>query len=319
MSLRPLFCLLLLSIAALLPAQSSGRLAKKHAAAMAESEARMAELLTTIYTDSSETARFQACRDLIKELVVALDRPNSFSYEFGELPGLSIKYPGDRSFRIFTWELFVNRDAYRHYGAIQLNQKELALHPLLDRGDTWMENPENAIVKADNWLGYAVYDIVDGGAYEGKPYYFLLGYDSYETYRRRKVLDVLRFDAADEPIFGLPVFETYGESDMLLADRARLILTYSAEATAALRNDPELGGIVYENLIMVPGNYGEGPVYMPDGSYHALRQGEDGLWREEGQIFTHKYEEAPREVPSPANGGRDLLGRPVKPGGGGKR
>ena len=308
-----LFSLFLFSF--VLPAQS-GRLSSKNTAAMQEVEGRMAELLNTVYTDSSETARFTACRDLIKELVEALDRPNSFAYDFTRVPGMSVQYPEDRSFRIFTWELYVNRDEYRHYGAIQFNEKSLKLIPLLDRGEEWLENPENAIVGADNWLGYAVYHVTEGGTYQDKPYYFLFGYDSYEAYRRRKILDVLRFDDAGKPVFGLPVFETYTESGLLLADRVRMIFTYGAEATIALRRDPELEGIVFENLIMVPGNNGEGPINMPDGSYHFLKPGTDGIWREEEQIFTHKYEEAPREVPKP-NEGRDLMGR--NRGGGGGR
>ncbi|CAH0999715.1 hypothetical protein LEM8419_01015 [Neolewinella maritima] len=299
----------------------AGTLARKDQQALQEAELRMAILVETVYTDSSAEVRFQACRDLIRELVTALDRPNSFAYPFDQLPGLSIQYAPDRSFRIFSWELMVDRDGYRHYGAVQKNSKQLELEALVDRGDGWLKNPENAVVGASNWLGYVVYTIVAGGTYDGRSYYFVLGYDSYEAYRRRKVLDVLHFDEAGKAVFGLPVFHTYTDSDLLLLDRARMIMVYGAEATMALRYDAELGGIVYENLLMVPGNYGEGPVNMPDGSYNLLVLGEDGMWRENAQVFTHTYEEAPREVPLPG-GGRDLLGRPdssrVKDGGGDK-
>ena len=277
---------------------------------------RMSVLIETVYTDSSAERRFQACRDLIRELVTALDRPHSFAYDFGQLPGLSIQYAPDSSLRTFSWELAVDRDTYRHYGALQRNTEDLQLTPLLDRGDTWLENPENAIVKAENWLGYVVYRIAEGGEYRGQPYYFVLGYDTYEAFRRRKIIDVLHFDANGEPVFGLPIFTTYTESGLLLEDRARMIFQYGAEASMALRFDPDLGGVVYENLLLVPGNYGEGPVYMPDGSYRILQLNEAGMWEEEEQVFTHKYEEAPREAAKPSEG-RDLLGRERKPGGGG--
>ncbi|PHL00150.1 hypothetical protein CGL56_03670 [Neolewinella marina] len=312
-----MFFLLLVFAAPGLFAQT-GRLSGEDRAALAAAEGRLAALVETIYTDSSEVDRFTACRDLIKELVTALDRPHSFEYAFDEVPGLSIQYPEDRSFRIFTWELFVDRETYRHYGALQRNTAELELIPLVDRGESWLENPENAVVKADNWLGYVVYDIEGGGSYRGRPYYFVFGYDSYDTYRRRKILDVLSFDSAGKPVFGLPIFDTYTDNNLLLEGRARLILTYGAEATVALRFDPELGGVVFENLVMMPGNHGEGPVSMPDGSYHLLRLEEDGRWHEEEQIFTHKYEEAPREVPKPSEG-RDIIGRGGKPKSGGGR
>ncbi|WP_116107815.1 hypothetical protein [Lewinella sp. IMCC34191] len=283
---------------------------------MQEGKERMATLVKRVYTDSAQGQRFEATRDLIKQLVQTLDRPHSFDYAFGDVPGLSIQYAPDSTFRIFTWELNVDREQYRHYGAIQRNAKDLQLIPLVDRGDDWLENPENALVGADNWLGYAVYDILPGDTYEGRPYYFVLGYDSYSTYRRRKVLDVLYFDEEGRPKFGLPVFTTYTDSGLLLADRARIILEYAAEATVALREDDELGGLIYENLIMMPGSNGEGPVQVPDGSYHLLEIDQTGHWRENEQVFDHKYEEAPREVPRPSEG-RDIFGRGNKPGGGG--
>ncbi|MCP9235727.1 hypothetical protein [Lewinella sp. JB7] len=315
MNTRTLFYLPLLFITMTLGAQrSTAALAAEDRRALDEARVSMTALLSTVYTDSSETARFTACRDLIRELVTALDRSHSFTYDFSALPGLSVQYPPDSTFRVFTWELNVDRDQYRHYGAIQKNAVQLELFPLLDRGDEWLENPENAVVGADNWLGYAVYRLLEGGIHQDRPYYFVLGYDSYGTYRRRKVLDVLHFDATGKPKFGLPVFETYTDSDLLLSDRARIILEYGAEATVALRYDEDLGGIVYENLIMVPGNYGEGPVNMPDGSYHLLKMTPAGLWREEEQVFTHKYEEAPREVAKPDEG-LDLIGRSRRGGG----
>ena len=285
--------------------------------AMVAGENRMVPLAEKVYTDSSQEQRFQATRDLIRELVQTLDRPHSFEYAF-DIPGMSVQYAPDSTFRIFTWELNVDREQYRHYGAIQRNTDKLDLVPLVDRGDEWLENPENMLAGADDWLGYAVYDIVPGATYRGQPYYFLLGYDSYSTYRRRKILDVLHFDAEGKAQFGLPVFATYTDSGLLLTDRARIILEYAAEATVALRNDEELGGILYENLIMMPGNNGEGPVQVPDGSYHLLRMNDRGNWVEEEQIFTHKYEEAPREVPKPSEG-RDIFGRGKGNGGQGSR
>ena len=274
---------------------------------------RMTGLVEKIYRDSSAEARFSATRNLIRELVATLDRPHSFDYKFGTIPGLTVNYAPDSTFRIFTWELNVDREQYRHYGAIQRNAAELELIPLVDRGDEWLANPENEIAGADSWLGYAVYDVVAGDRYRGTPYYFILGYDSYSLYRRRKVLDVLHFDDSGKPVFGLPVFLTYTDDGVQLPDRARIILEYAAEATVAMRPDTALGGILYENLIMMPGSNGEGPVYVPDGSYHLLQMDEQGRWLEKEQVFTHKYDEAPREVPKPS-GGRDIFGR----GGGGK-
>ncbi len=316
MSLRPLICMLLLCCTPPVFGQA-GKLSGADRRELALAETRMNALLERVHTDSTEEDRFRAARDLIRTLVSALDRPNSFSYDFPDLEGLSIIYPEDRSFRIFSWELYVDAETYRHYGAIQLNSEALQLIPLVDRGDDWNGNPENERRPADEWLGYVVYDVQRAGTYRGRPYYFVFGYDSYSTYRRRKILDVLWFDTAGVPTFGLPVFETFTANDLLLAERARIILPYGAEATVTLRYDRDLDGVVYENLILVQGSYGEGPIHVPDGSYHFLQADEGGVWRERDQLFDHTYEEAPRFVPK-NEGGRDLLGRERKKPGGGR-
>ena len=299
---------LLLLLCSRAPAQVSDDGADCTDATLAAAEAELARLALTMYTDSSDQARFDACRDLISGLVWVLRRENSFAYPFGEVRGLSIQYPADSSFRIFSWELHVNRDEYRHYGAVQMNTPELQLFPLIDRGFALRENPENVTLTGDNWLGYAVYGIRAGGTHRGRPYWFLFGYDSDSAYRQKKVLDVLAFGPDGKPVFGLPVFDTYTPQGQPLPDRRRLILEYGAEATAALRYDPDLGAIVYENLVLGPGPNGEGPVAMPDGSYHALLPDGQGRWRERDRVFEGILTEPPREAPLPKDD-RDILGR----------
>ncbi len=270
---------------------------------------RLLDLSYIMHTDSMDDHRFQACKQLIKGLVEALKVPNSYNFDFSGLEGVVVKTSPDNKFRIFSWELNVTADQYRHYGAIQLNSSELKLIPLLDRGDQYRENPENKIVGADNWLGYVVYNLVKGGTYDGKPYYFLFGYDRYGTWRRQKIMDVLTFDEQGKAQFGLPIFVSYSGEGLLLQDRARIILNYGAEASVALRYEEAIGTIVYENLILMPGGSGEGPVYMPDGSYHALELKEDGRWHEEEKLYNHTYDDAPRPTPKQAEK-VNIIGKP---------
>jgi hypothetical protein len=141
--------------------------------------------------------------------------------------------------------------------------KSLPLPPLIDRGFNLRENPENAILSADNWLGYVIYRMVPGGTFNGQPYYLLFGFDRFGTWRRQKILDVLTFDAAGKPQFGLPVFETYTERGQPLPDRSRIILEYGAEGQVAMQYEPATNRIVYENLILMPGSNEEGPLTCP--------------------------------------------------------
>jgi hypothetical protein len=239
-----------------------------------------------------------------------LKTQNSFNYDFAGLKGVVVKNAPDNSFRTITWELNVSRDEYRHYGAIQWNEKKLRLKPLIDRSSDWRENPENVVSSPKNWLGYVIYNILPGGTYNGQPYYFVFGYDRHSGFIRRKVIDVITYDAYDNVQIGLPIFATFTKQDILLPERARIILDYGAEANLVLKSDPVTGQIIYENLIMMPGGTESGPLQMPDGSYHALELREDGLWYEAERVFSHKYEEAPIEA-RPTVGKKDIFGKPI--------
>lgn len=288
----------------------AGPLSADDRANLAAAEADLLELSYTMHTDSNEEARFTACKSLIKELVNALKTPNSFNYDFAALKGVNVLSAPDSSFRFFTWELHVDRDNYQHYGAIQFNSGKLKLLPLIDRGSKIRQNPETVITSNENWLGYVAYKLLPGGTFDGKKYYLLFGYDRYGIYRRQKILDVFYFDEQGVPSFGLPVFVTYTPEGHLLEDRTRLILQYSAEASVAMRFEDESQRIIYENLILAKGPNDEGPVNMPDGSYHALELGKDGRWHEVSKVFSHKYEKAPKPAPKQVTKS-DILGRPT--------
>ena len=303
--LTTLFTLIFLSVSLL---GQSGKLDGPSLQTLSERERQLSDLAFTMHTDSSAAARFTACKELIQELVATLKEPNSYHYPFDSLRGLAVRHSPDNRFRFFTWELHVNADEYRHYGAIQMNTPDLQLIPLFDRGTDLRENPENALLSARNWLGYTVYDIVRAENAKGQDLYFLFGYDRYGKWRRQKILDVLTFGDDGQPSFGAPVFTTYSEDDLLLPDRHRMIFYYSAEANMVLEYNAEDNSIYYENLVLLPGPNGEGPVHMPDGSYHALTPNERGMWVEMEKVYHHKYEEAPREA-GKAPAGRDLFGR----------
>lgn len=313
--MKLLFSLLFCLFTATALLAQAGPLAPADRAALEAAETELLHLSYTMQTDSNEETRFVACKTLIKELVAALKTPNSYNYDFARLEGVKVLPSPDNRFRFFTWELNINSDEYRHYGAIQFNSGELKLVPLIDRGDQIRQNPETVTNTNENWLGYVAYKILPGGTFDGKEYYFLFGYDRFGTYRRQKFLDVFYFDEQGTPSFGLPVFVTYTPEGHLLEDRTRLLLQYSAEASVVLRFEEGLHQIVYENLIIAQGGNGEGPVNMPDGSYHALELGKDGRWHEISKVFDHKYEVAPRPAAKEVSKA-DILGRPT---GGGER
>ncbi|WP_020534130.1 hypothetical protein [Lewinella cohaerens] len=255
--------------------------------------------------DSLEENRFLAVRAFIPTLVKALKKPGSFSYPFDQLNSVSIQYPADSTFRIFTWQLYVDKDTYRYFGAIQINSDELKLFPLVDRSFEMEEDLDAAALSPDRWYGTVYYNL-HTVAYGDETYHLLFGYDGYEFFRKRKVVDVLRF-VDGKPVFGAPVFVKQ-ENDGSFSQKNRLLLEYSAAASVRCNYDPALDLLMFDHLTMIGGEYGEGPVQIPDGTYEAYRLN-NGKWEYVEKVFDQILDEAPR--PSPVlNGrkGKDLIG-----------
>ena len=109
----------------------------------------------------------------------------------------------DSTFRIITWQLYVDKDTYHQYGAIQMNNSDLKLFRLLDRPS----NPstiENTSLNSEQWLGAVYYNLYEFETLQG-PQYLLFGFDGNSFFTKRKILDVLKFENG-KPVFGSPVF-----------------------------------------------------------------------------------------------------------------
>ena len=146
-----------------------------------------------IVNDSLQANRYAACKKLILSLKEALKTENSFNYPFDRVKTVSIQYPQDSSFRVFTWQLYADKDNYRYYGAIQMNTAELQLFPLIDRsGEIENSNVEQFELTPDKWYGALYYRILESESPEGK-HYLLFGFDGYRFFHKRKLIDVLTF------------------------------------------------------------------------------------------------------------------------------
>jgi len=248
--------------------------------------------------DSIPEHRFGACKKFIPQFVKALKNKNSFSYNFDRLKTISIMYPADSSFRIFTWQLYVDKDTYHQYGAIQMNSSDLKLFRLLDRPS----NPnlvENQVLTPDQWHGAVYYKIHQFETPEGNQY-LLFGLDGNSFFTKKKILDVLSFKE-DKPFFGSPVFEKNIESEPP-STRSRIVLQYSAETTIGLNYDEHLEMIIFDHLIQQPSPFpNEEFTWLPDGSYEGYEL-KNGKWVYVEKIFNHSYERGKFPVPEPVLG-----------------
>jgi hypothetical protein len=288
------FFVLFLCIGLSLPAFSqqalAGDLNQEDRDSIFQIEDTLAVLSYTFLNDSLPQNRFGAVRKFIPTLVRALKTTNSFDYKFERLPNVSIQYPRDSSFRVFSWHLYVDVNEYRYYGAIQMNTADLRLFPLRDRSFDLEGNLEQLTLSPDNWYGAVYYNLKEVKTKEGT-YYLLFGFDRNELFRTRKVMDVLSFNDQGQPFFGAPVIPgPRGEM------KKRLILEYSAEASVRLNYDEALGIIIHDHLTTISGKYDEGPVNVGDGSYEGFKITKDGL-EYIPKVFDFVSETPPRPFP----------------------
>jgi len=271
-------------------AQEAGELTSADRDSIWQVEDTLAVLSYTFLNDSLPQNRFASVRKFIPALVRALKTKNSFSYKFERLPNVSIQYPADSSFRVFTWQLYVDVNEYRYYGAIQMNQPELKLFPLRDRSFELEGNLEQQTLSPDNWYGAVYYNIKEVPTGD-KKYYLLFGFDRNELFRQRKVMEVLSFNEKGEAVLGAPIMP--GPKGNV---KKRLLLEYSAEASIRLNYDEALGIIIYDHLTTINGRYDEGPVNVGDGSYEGFKITSDGL-EYIPKVFNQISEEPPRPFP----------------------
>jgi hypothetical protein len=295
-----------LSLKAQPKATPAGNLTPKAIEQLHAAEDTLALLAYAVVNDSIEKQRFGACRALITTLVRSLKIENSFKYKFERLQSVSVLTPPDSSFRIFTWQLYVNDSTYRYYGAIQLNQRELKLFPVIDRSMEMDEPPLHEQLLPDHWYGALYYNIRQFDTKEGRKY-LLFGYDAYQFFVKRKIIDVLSFDHNDKPIFGAPVFFKADKPDF---PDMRFVIEYSSEAKVRLNWDEQYKMVLFDHLIDMPSPFGRGITSVPDGSYDGFKL-EKGKWKFIDKVFHDVNAEVP--MPSPildGRKGRDIVGKP---------
>ncbi|MCB0640113.1 MAG: hypothetical protein KDC44_00675 [Phaeodactylibacter sp.] len=291
--MKLLKALVLLLLAGLTyPLHSQDLISEEDRVALKAYEDTIALLSFAVINDSLPEHRFGATKKLIPTLVKALKCKNSFHYPFKRVQSISIQYPADSTFRIFTWQLYVDENESRYYGAIQMNSEDLQLFPLYDRSAE-VQQPEFEILDNEHWYGALYYNLIPFDSYQGRKY-LLFGYDRYSFFQKRKIVDVLSFPNG-KPVFGAGVFvESDPEKGQLI--RNRLVLEYYAEASIKLNYDQFLNLIVFDHLITIGGVADQGPTKVPDGSYSAYEQRE-GIWVYVPKVFHEVLDEAPRPEP----------------------
>lgn len=239
-----------------------------------ESEAAMRGLIEDVLKNQNLKVREEASLELEVLLEKTLNQKGSLEHDFSELKGVSIIEPEDKALRIFTWQLYVDKNHYQYRGFIQT--KEGKVYRLQDNSDD-MRSIEFSIHKPKNWYGALYYNMQEFKS-EGQTMYLLLGYDAFDFYNRRKLIDVLYFDNAGRPRFGKTVLEMKDGNGRMRKVK-RFVMEYSSSVNVTLNYSKEQGMIIYDHLIYGSPIKNAGPSNVPDGSYSGMKIGKNGLWQ----------------------------------------
>lgn len=242
----------------------------------------------TLINSQVQENRSIASFRIIRSLTRALKIPNSFYYKWDSLLPWKIVTPEDGSFRIFSWYVRSDIDAYKYFGTIQMRSDTLKMFPLIDYSD-FTADAEEVTVDNNNWYGALYYGIKTVKA--GKNiYYTLLGWDGNNMTSNRKIMDILFFKNA-KPRFGAPIIQVEKGKT-----QKRFILEFSDDAVATMSYSDADKKIVYDH-VAPNGNALEGfyANYIPDGTYEGF-EWKKGKWRHVNEIGYQKRKEG--DVPN---------------------
>lgn len=277
---------------------------------LAAKETTLIQLASILLTDSLKTNRIKAEETFQATLKDALKAENSFQFPFEALEAVSILYPTDSTFRIFTWQLYVDKNDYRYGGFIQVNNEKNQVFPLVDASqEIQTYDLEYDVLGPTDWYGALYFNLHEFETPKGKQY-LLFGFDGFEFFNKRKVAEALYFDEASQPVFGAPAFAK-AETGYEASTKNRLYLEYSAEVAARLNYDPSLDMVIMDNLVSMRSPYkGVGNVNIPDGSYIGY-QLKNGVWEYVEKVFNQVSEKppAPRRVLTESSTQNDLFGK----------
>jgi len=275
------------SIFTVCTASAQNRIAKSDLKYLAKVEDTLGALADKVLDDLDVVSRVRSDSMLTRTLVRALKTPHSFDYHFDSLMTLTVAYPADSSFRIFTWQYEMNEQVFRQKGAIQMNTTDgsLLLYPLFDASE-YAESPNDSVRIGRNWIGAIYYKIVQK-EYNGQKFYTMLGYDENGFRSTKKWVEVLHFDENKQPVFGGNYFAFDPKDSVWQQGWKRFSIEFKKEGRARLNYDPEKDMIMYDHLISEENQPEKKYTLIPDGDYEGL-QWKDGKWQHIAKVFTEQ-------------------------------
>ena len=221
-----------------------------------------------IYNAENDQDRLAANAKFIKTLVSALKIHSSFNYPFDSLKKVTVLKSPDNALRLFSWYVPNDDGSYRFFGSIQMATKDgsLKMFPLID--GTADIKDLNEVTGNKNWYGARYYEIVPVKMNGQQPYYILIGWKGNNSKTSKKVIEILSFDRAEQPVFGKAVFDGLKGP----APKNRVVFEYNKLNSMTLTMDKNVNMIVFDHLApFTPDLEGNFEFYASDLSFDAYR------------------------------------------------
>jgi len=239
---------------------------------------------------------------LKKQIDEAINHNYSYDYPFDSLKKFRmIQVSEDKEVRIITWDMQMDDYTHKFFGYIQhynTAKKTWDVFELKDKSEE-IKNPETAVLSDEKWWGCYYFKIVQT-EYKKKKYYTLLGWDGNDKITQKKVIDVLTFNSAGEPVFGaeklIEVYKYIGKTDkLLIVWQNRLIFEWKQKISMALKWEEGKKVIVFDHLSPDDSSKkGYYQFYGPDFSLDALKW-EKGKWRYQSDSQDGKNPESEKD------------------------
>lgn len=217
---------------------------------------------------------------------------NHFGVPLNEVRNLSVQFPDDQSFALYSWAVPTPSGDFKFHGFLWnpswSGKKRLVLEDIgpTDAPYRWL--------KGGQWVGGICYDIITTKA-QGKKHYTLLTFRPGRSYHTKYVDAISLGSRAERVHFGDRIFNIRYNGDERYKRRPyRLQFRYSSSLSAAVRWDNRQHGIIADHLApSKPELVERWFAYGPDFSYDRIHWS-GGQWQlEESYPLVRNLETAP--------------------------
>jgi hypothetical protein len=158
----------------------------------------------TLYQNNPDSVKKVANDTILTGMRSLLQKPSSISFPFDSLKFVKAVRPSDKSFLLITWTVPF-ADGHRYYGFLQINGSSEIME-VIELVDNDGSMKPNRSYPATDWPGAVYYELIEKSTKTGK-LFILFGWIGGEPGTARRVIEVLTFDEAGNPVFGAPVFQ----------------------------------------------------------------------------------------------------------------